>query len=499
MRLVRGGIFRKAGLARGKRVMQGGKDMASTSRSTAGSDKAGFKPWLGITFLIGFGFFTMGLMDPLYDTYAPIFLGKYLASKSLVGLFMTLDNVFALFLIPLVSVWSDRTATRFGRRMPWIVTLLPVSAVIFGLLPYAAGVSLAALVAVIFALNLAKQSVRGPIVALMPDIVPGEYRSEANGVINTMGGIASIVGTLALARLMDVNIVLPVLGATKDRLPFPVAGVLVVLSVVLLAVLVKEKLPRGRSKAGSRTLAGKGMSKAGKARALATGNSGGLSSGRSGAGEEHVPILASFRTVAASKDKSALLILVSLFFWFLGYQGVLPFIGLYSIDVLLTSKGTAALAAGMVAVAYALFAIPSGYVAHRIGRKRTIRTALVAIAVLTFLLFLHDPLTAGLGSQVRLFSFWFVMFLFGAFWVSVVTNSFPMLWQMASWGTMGVYTGLYYTASQLAAILAPVLTGVIIDSVGYRGIFLFCSLCMVAAFFVMGRVSGGEAGTEKAA
>ncbi|MEN6364938.1 MAG: MFS transporter [Rectinema sp.] len=420
--------------------------------------KKGFRPYLGLTFLIGFGFFTMGLMDPLYDTYAPVFLGKYISKMTIIGMVMTLDNIFALFLIPIFSIWSDRTNTRIGRRMPFIVTLLPLTAVFFGLIPYAAGVSLAVLILAIFALNLTKQGVRGPVVALMPDIIPAELRSEANGVINTMGGIATIVGTIGLARLMDVDTVLPLLGRTKDRLPFPLAGILVVLAVLLLFLFVKEKK-------GARSDAEP---------------------------EKRVPVVESFRMIAGQKDKSALYILISIFLWFLGYQGVLPFIGRYSIDVLGTSTGTAALAAGMVGVAYAIFAIPSGYAAHRIGRRKTIRTSLVVIAALTLLLFVHDPLTAGLGSSVRLYSFWAIMFAFGIFWVSVVTNSFPMLWQMASWGTMGVYTGLYYTASQAAAILAPLLTGAIIDLTGYRGIFLFCSICMVAAFLVMGKVTGGE-------
>jgi MFS family permease len=323
----------------------------------------------------------------------------------------------------------------------------------------------------IFALNLVKQSARGPVVALMPDIIPGEFRSEANGVINTMGGIASIVGTIVLARLMDIDIVLPVLGSTRDRLPFPLAGLFVIVAVVLLFLFVKEKRDGAEAKKSGK-----------KGKAAAKPES-----------EEKVPLLASFKAVAASKDKSALFILVSLFLWFLGYQGVLPFIGKYSMDVLGTTSGTAALAAGMVGIAYALFAIPSGYFAHKFGRKKTIRVSLVAIAILTLLLFFHDPVTSGLGSSARLYSFWGIMFFFGMFWVSVVTNSFPMLWQMASWGTMGVYTGLYYTASQLAAILAPVLTGSIIDLAGYRGIFLFCSICMVAAWFVMGNVTGGEA------
>lgn len=81
-------------------------------------EKKGFRPFLGTTFLIGFGFFTMGLMDPLYDTYVPIFLGNYIRSMGIVGSVMTLDNIFALFLIPIVAVWSDKTRTPIGRRMP---------------------------------------------------------------------------------------------------------------------------------------------------------------------------------------------------------------------------------------------------------------------------------------------------------------------------------------------------------------------------------------------
>ena len=421
------------------------------------SKKKGFGPYLGITFLIGFGFFTMGLMDPLYDTYVPIFLSKYISSMGLVGFFMTIDNILAIFLIPLVSAWSDRTHTKIGRRMPYILVLLPLTAVLFGIIPYAAGASLGALVVILLLLNVTKQSVRGPVVALMPDTIPADYRSEANGVINTMGGIASIVGTIGLARLMDLDTKLPILGATKDRLPFPLAGIFVVLAVLLLLAFIHEK-DRGPGEAE----------------------------------EKKTPILESFRNVAAQNDKSALYILISLFLWFLGYQGVLPFIGKYSVDVLKTSSGTAALAAGMVGIAYAILALPPGYVAHRIGRKKTIRASLLVISILMVLLFVHPWITAGLPNMLKLGTFWAIMFLFGIFWVSIITNSFPMLWQMAEWGTIGIYTGLYYTASQAAAILAPILTGFLIDMVGYQGIFIFCMLCMLGARFVMGKVTKGE-------
>ncbi|MDR1179441.1 MAG: MFS transporter, partial [Spirochaetales bacterium] len=136
-----------------------------------------FKDYSKITFLIGLGFFTMGLMDPVYDSYIPIFLADYIDSKGIVGFIMTLDNLFALFLIPFVSALSDRTRTGLGRRMPWILAALPPAAVFFALIPFAAMSSLFLLIGALFFLNIFKQAGRGPVVALMPDIVPAELRS----------------------------------------------------------------------------------------------------------------------------------------------------------------------------------------------------------------------------------------------------------------------------------------------------------------------------------
>jgi len=426
--------------------------------------KKGFGPYLGLTFLIGFGFFTMGLMDILYDTYVPIFLGKYLERNSLVGLLMTLDNILAVFLIPFVSLWSDNTRTRIGRRMPYIVTLLPLSALAFAFIPYAARESLASLLLVVFGLNLFKQSVRGPVVALMPDTIPGEYRSEANGVINTMGALGAIVSTVGLARLMGLDLVLPVLGRTKDALPFPLASLCVALATVLVFAFVRERRRDGEAR------------------------------------EEKVPLVRSLKAIAGEADKSALWILLSLFFWFWGYQGILPFISKFAVEVLGASTSDASLPAAAVAIAQLLFAIPSGYVAHRVGRRKAIRGALLVIAaLLVFGSFLASSLAESLGTGLRFGALLGMMFAFGVFWIAIITNSFPMLWQMASFGTIGVYTGLYYTFSQGAAITSPPITGALIDLVGYPGIFLFAAACMLAAFRLMGKVAKGEPGERAAA
>ncbi len=434
------------------------------------TEKTGFAPYLPLTFLIGFGFFTVGMMDPLYDSYVQIFLARFIPYKSVIGVIMSLDNVLALFLIPVVSVWSDRTETRFGRRMPWIVTLLPLSAVCFAFIPYAAERSLFLLISVLVVLNLLKQSARGPVVALMPDTIPGEFRSQANGVINTMGNIAAIVGTLFLARLMDIDTVLPLVGATKNRLAFPAASVFVLFAVVFLAVFVREK-KHSDSLAASRS-----------------------PDEDQGSPEGRIPFFKSFSTVFTARDRSALLVLVSLFLWFVGYQGVLPYLTEYSIRTFSLSSGAGPLAMGMVGVASALSAIPMGYAASRWGRRRMIRIALLSIAALTVAAYFLIPVGTAFGiPQASLaIPFWAVMFLFGVFWISVVANSFPMLWQMAHHSNIGVYTGLYYTFSQLAAIAAPALSGAVIDAAGFPAMFLFCAFFFVLAFITMGFVKGGE-------
>ena len=423
----------------------------------AKAQKRGLKGYYLTTFLIGLGFFTMGLMDPLYDTYVPIFLARFVESKALTGSIMTFDNMLAIFLIPVFSAISDRTHTRIGRRMPFIVICLPVTAVAFGLIPISALFSLWLLIVLVFVLNLFKQAVRGPVVALMPDMIPGDLRSEANGVINTMGGIATIVGTVGLARLMDIPINLPGLGPTKEVLAFPISSLLVLLAVILLFFFVKEKKAVEHAQT-----------------------------------EKKVPILSSLKVIFGEQDKSALFILFSLLFWFIGYQGILPFVGLYSKDILKTSSGTASLAAGMVGIAYAIFAIPSGIVAHRIGRKKTIRISLSVLVVLLAGIFFHDPLTSHLSAALRQYTFWALLFCFGIFWVSVVTNSFPMLWQMSTYETVGIYTGLYYFFSQLASIISPPITGAFIDFFGFRAIFLYGSVSMLVAFLLMGKVTRGE-------
>jgi MFS family permease len=321
-----------------------------------------------------------------------------------------------------------------------------------------AAVSLWALILILFCFNIFKTSIRGPIVALMPDTIPADYRSEANGVINTMAGVGTIVGTLVLTRLMVI----------KESLPFTVTGICIIIAVLILLFFVRERTPDASEET-----------------------------------EERVPFFKSIKIVFASentggkKDYSVLLILLSLLFWFMAEQGVKPFLGLYMVNVIRVSESNAALAQGVAGIAGVIFAVFTGYLAHKIGRRRYIRICLVFLAVDLFLIPGVSVIVQkfSLSANTALILVLALMFLYGVFWIGVVVNSFPMVWQMATFGNIGVYTGLYYTFSQSASILAPPITGLVIDLSGYNGIFVFGGFCMLAAWCTMGGVKRGEAAT----
>jgi MFS family permease len=182
----------------------------------------------------------------------------------------------------------------------------------------------------------------------------------------------------------------------------------------------------------------------------------------------------------------------------MAYEGLQPFLGLYLVEIIGVAESNAALAQGVAGISGVALAIPSGYAGHRLGRRRFIRICLVFLTVILLAVPFSTgfALRQGLSVNACLSIFLLLMFLYGTVWIGVMVNSFPMIWQMTNYDNVGVYTGLYYTFSQSAAILAPPITGLIIDLSGYRGIFIFSGLCMFSAWCTMGGVKAGEPGDQ---
>src|SRR5215210_4171289 len=199
----------------------------------------------GKVFLLGFGFFGVSVIWGVYNAFVPIFLAnKFHLARAFIGFFMTLDNVAALFIQPPVGARSDRLRTPIGRRLPFILVGAPVTALAFGLIPLAAVLPL--FVACTSTLLLSAALWRTPVVALMPDITPSEKRSQANGIINFMGGIGTIIALQTGGMLYKLS----------PSFPFWLGSVLVVIAALIVFLFVKE--PKDYTRSGSANLESQG-------------------------------------------------------------------------------------------------------------------------------------------------------------------------------------------------------------------------------------------------
>lgn len=184
------------------------------------------------TFLLGFGFFGISLIWSVYNSYVPIFLREYNLPLSLVGLVMTFDNIAGVTIQPYVGFLSDRTRTRFGRRMPYLMVGAPIAALFFALIPvlHLSVPVFGLLMATIIIMNVAMAVFRTPTVALMPDIIPSPLRSKANGIINLMGGLGTTLAFLGGACLYRA-----------DRgLPFYLGAILMLAAVAIVVLVIRE-------------------------------------------------------------------------------------------------------------------------------------------------------------------------------------------------------------------------------------------------------------------
>jgi maltose/moltooligosaccharide transporter len=409
----------------------------------------------GKIFLLGFGFFGVSVIWSVYNAFVPLFLAnKFNLAPWLIGFFMTLDNIAALLIQPPVGAWSDRLRTPIGRRMPFILIGAPIGAIAFGLIPIAAVLPL--FVACTSSLLLSMAFWRTPVVALMPDITPSKYRSQANGIINLMGGVGTIIASLVGSTLYEINV----------NFPFWMGSGLVVVAAVLVFIFIKE--PKDIE-----------------------------------APEKQPNMFESLREVIQDKDKSGLRILLAIFFWFLTYTGIEAFLTLYATKRLGISEGDAGRLMGHMGLLFVLFALVAGFVGGRIGRRVTISIGLVGMMILVGCIAL---LPAGLLSTtltklpilgtVRVVN----LFLMGAgvAWSFVNINSLPMVVDLTIPARIGTFTGLYYLFSTFSAIVGPNLNGWIVTLSGgnYNMMMYVGPFFLLIALVLMLGVKRGEATTS---
>ncbi len=406
----------------------------------------------GKIFLLGFGFFGVSVIWTVYNAFVPLFLAnKFNLSPFLIGFFMTLDNIAALFIQPPVGAWSDRLRTPIGRRMPFILIGAPIGALAFGLIPMAAVLPL--FVACTSTLLVSMAFWRTPVVALMPDITPSPFRSQANGIINLMGGVGTIIASLVGSSLYEINV----------NFPFWMGSVLTVVAALLVFVFIKE--PKEYEET-----------------------------------EKEPNMFESLRELMNDEDKSGLRILFAIFFWFLAYTGIEAFLTLYATKYIGLTEGDAGRLTGHLGLFFVLFALPAGLLGSRLGRRITISIGIVSMAALIFGLFILPASTlAAQVAKVPVLGNVHVISLLlmpaGIAWALININSLPMVVDLTTAARIGTFTGLYYLFSTFSAIVGPNLNGAIVTVSGgqYNIIMVASPLFLIVALVLMLGVKKGEA------
>ena len=418
------------------------------------------------TVLTGFAFLSICAFWQMYNSIVPLILtNTFHLNETWSGAIMAADNVLALFLLPLFGALSDKTDTRIGKRMPYILVGTFVSAIAFPFIPlFFHNGNIAGMIIMMAVVLIFMMMYRNPAVSLMPDITPKPLRAKANGIINIMGYFGGAFATV-LGIFMVLSNYINAPDAERNlwtiELPFIVASLLMTVSALVLFFTIKEnrieeeiadELAEGERLAAIETPVDddKPMSKANKRMLLA--------------------------------------ILGAEFLWFMSDNAIGTYIGNYVIYYLNSVSSATMYLTIIGGVASVVgFAIAGG-IADKIGRKWTISSGLAITCIALVIMCFVTPTRRVIGDNGE-FVFPAVLFVVWAikgFGMALVHNcSFPMVVELCSSKKIGKFTGFYYTASMSAQTVTPILLGLVFKATFRWGALPVYSCVLIAASFAV--------------
>ena len=441
------------------------------------------------TFLIGLAFLSICSFWQMYDNIIPLILqNTYHLGETMTGAVMALDNVLAIFLLPVFGMLSDKVHTKLGRRMPFIVAGTILAVIFMMLLPmidnaekarWSTGESFSNQViflAVLFFTLVSMGLYRSPAVALMPDVTPNHLRSRANAVINLMGAVGGVYALIMIKVLVGK-------GETPDYLPlFASIAAVMAIAVGILVMTIRENKLREEVEKAEAAIAetieekaiAEGVEAAGEIEAVADMEQSGATGKVKGMPKE--------------VKRSMYFMLASIFLWFTAYNAVTTAFSRYTKVVWKMEGGSFANCLMVATVAAILSYIPIGNISAKIGRKKTIMGGVLLMAACyggaIFAREYHPIINVAFA-------------LIGVAWAAINVNSYPMIVAMSSGSDVGKFTGTYYTFSMAAQILTPVLSGFLLENVSYNTLFPYALFFSLMAFLTMTQVRHGDVKPQK--
>ncbi len=410
------------------------------------------------TILVGFAFFLISAFWGAYDAVVPLILTNlYKMPQDVSGFIMSFDNILAVFMLPIFGGLSDKVSTKMGKRTPFILFGTLAAMVCFVALGFIQSANLLPLFVIVLLLTLISMATfRSPAVALMPDVTIKPLRSKGNAIINLMGTAGGII-ILVFGMIFKTG--------TPGKTNF-LSYIIAVCGVMLAGLLiflftVKENKWVADMEEESRRY--------------------GLDDNASESNEGS-------RELSKAERKSLFLILASVALWYIGYNAITSKYSVYATNVLgFDYNLTLIIAQAAAVVAY----IPVGIIASKIGRRKSILSGIVMLTTA----FVFGAFLSKIGIEALAYP---IFALAGIGWATINVNSFPMVVELAKGGSVGKYTGYYYTASMSAQIVTPLLSGFLVERVFGWGIFFpYAAFFAAASFVTMFFVKHGDAKAEK--
>ena len=416
------------------------------------------------TLLVGLAFLSISAFWQLYDAVVPLILkNTFDMPDDISGVIMALDNVLALFLLPLFGKLSDRCNTPLGKRTPFILGGTACAVILMNLLPVADGSGSRILfVALLGLLLISMGTYRSPAVALMPDVTPKPLRSKGNAIINLMGALGGVFTLAVTGVLVKTS---AETGRDDYTFLFLAVSLLMVVAVAVLLLTIREKkLTAEVAKINAELEKDEPRQ------------------------PEQPEAKGGFKALPADLRRSLILILCSVSLWFMGYNAVTTAFTKYmsvqwGYDIKAASQCLMIATVGAV-VSY----IPIGSLSARFGRKRMIQVGVALLA--------SNFAVAALFKTFHPAAY-VVFALVGMAWSMINVNSYPMVVEISKSSEVGKFTGYYYTFSMSAQIATPIISGWLLEHVGYQTLFPYAALMVAASFVTISLTKHGDSRPDK--
>lgn len=397
-------------------------------------------------------------------------------NETITGVIMAADNVLGLFLLPLFGGISDRCKSKLGRRKPFILFGTIAAVILMLMLPlidnsYFANPTIGKeilFVGILGALLVAMGTYRSPAVALMPDVTPKPLRSQGNAIINLMGAIGGILYLLISSVLYSKSRTEGLEHVNYFLLFLIVAGIMLAALCIVMITVDEKKLSAEVEK-------------------IEAEHPEWDLTEDDGSGNAELP---------KEVKRSLAFVLISVALWFIAYNALETWFTTFANVEWGLPLGSANLFLTIATGGAILTYVPSGALAAKIGRKKTILIGVVMMAVCfvaSFIFYLSFSGTFTTGDTIL---FYVLLFIVGMGWAFINVNSLPMVIEMCKGSDVGKFTGYYYTFSMSAQIVTPILCGALLRYVGYWIFFPYACVFMVLAFLTMQFVKHGDGNVQ---